>query len=67
MVSGNVVLTDYQVLLVEQLDNSARYQDVSRVSGESLPLVKQSEAEDASSLEVLYSAVTAGTADMEQG
>lgn len=67
MVSGNVVLTDYQVLLVEQLDNSARYQDVSRVSGESLPLVKQSEAEDASSLEVLHSALTAGTADMEQG
>lgn len=63
----NVVLTDHQAALVEQLVSSGRYQNASEVLREGLRLVEQREAEDAHRLEALRSAVQLGAADMAAG
>jgi len=67
MPTRNVVLTDHQASLVERLVSIGRYQNVSEVLREGLRLVEQREAEDASRLEALRSAVRVGVADIEQG
>ncbi len=67
MPTRNVVLTDHQALLVEQLVSSGRYQNASEVLREGLRLVEQREAEDASRLEALRSAVRVGISDIEMG
>ena len=67
MPTRNVVLTDHQALLVEQLVSSGRYQNASEVLREGLRLVEQREAEDAYRLELLQSAVMVGLADIESG
>ena len=46
MPTRNVVLTDHQTNLVEQLVASGRYQNASEVLREGLRLVEQREAED---------------------
>lgn len=67
MPTRNVVLTNHQAAFVEQLVTSGRYQNVSEVLREGLRLVEQREAEDASRLEILRSAVRAGIEDIEAG
>lgn len=67
MPTRNVVLTDHQASLVEQLVTSGRYQNASEVLREGLRLVEQRETEDAYRLEALRSAVQAGMADIEAG
>lgn len=67
MPTRNVVLTDHQARMVEQLVASGRYQNASEVLREGLRLVEQREAEDASRLEALRSAVQAGIDDIQAG
>ena len=67
MPTRNVVLTNHQAVLVEQLVTSGRYQNASEVLREGLRLVEQREAEDAYRLEALRSAAQAGLADVEAG
>ena len=67
MPTRNVVLTDHQATLVEQLVTSGRYQNASEVLREGLRLVEQRETEDACRLETLRAAVQTGTADIEAG
>ena len=67
MPTRNVVLTNYQASFVERLVSTGRYQNASEVLREGLRMVEQREAEDASRLEALRSAVKVGIADFEQG
>ncbi|MBM3406525.1 MAG: type II toxin-antitoxin system ParD family antitoxin [Betaproteobacteria bacterium] len=67
MLTRNVVLTDHQASLVEQLVTSGRYQNASEVLREGLRLVEQREAEDAYRLEALRAAVQLGAADIAAG
>ena len=67
MPTRNVVLTDHQASYVELLVSSGRYQNASEVLREGLRLVEQREAEDASRLEALRSAVRVGVADFDLG
>jgi antitoxin ParD1/3/4 len=67
MPTRNVVLTDHQALMVEQLVTSGRYQNASEVLREGLRLVEQREAEDAYRLEALRAAVQIGVADIQAG
>lgn len=67
MPTRNVVLTDHQASLIEQLVISGRYQNASEVLREGLRLVEQREAEDAYRLEALRSAAQVGLADIGAG
>jgi len=67
MPTRNVVLTEHQAALVEQLVSGGRYQNASEVLREGLRLVEQREAEDAYRLEALRTAVQTGIADIEAG
>ena len=67
MPTRNVVLTNHQSDMVEQLVTSGRYQNASEVLREGLRLIEQREAEDASRLEALRSAVKVGLDDMQAG
>lgn len=67
MPTRNVVLTDHQATLVEELVSSGRYQNASEVLREGLRLVEQREAEDAYRLEALRAAVQVGITDMASG
>ena len=67
MPTRNVVLTDHQAHVVEQLVSSGRYQNASEVLRDGLRLVETREAEDALRLEALRSAVKIGIADIEAG
>lgn len=67
MPTRNVVLTNHLTTFVDQLVNSGRYQNASEVLREGLRLIEQREAEDASRLAALRSAVDVGIADMEAG
>ena len=67
MPTRNVVLTDHQAFLVEQLVTSGRYQNASEVLREGLRLVERREEEYSLRLDVLRSATDAGVADIEAG
>lgn len=67
MPTRNVVLTDHQTSFVERLVSTGRYQNASEVLREGLRMVEQREAENASRLEALRSAIKVGMADFEQG
>lgn len=67
MPTRNVVLTNYQASFVERLVSTGRYQNASEVLREGLRMVEQREAEDASRLEALRSAVRVGIDDFEHG
>ena len=67
MPTRNVVLTDHQASLLEQLVTSGRYQNASEVLREGLRLVEQREAEDAQRLELLRTATSVGLADIAAG
>jgi antitoxin ParD1/3/4 len=67
MPTRNVVLTDHQAFLLEQLLSSGRYQNASEVIREGLRLVERREEEDALRLAALRNAVQTGVADIEAG
>jgi antitoxin ParD1/3/4 len=67
MPTRNVVLTNHQATLVEQLVGSGRYQNASEVLREGLRLIEQREREDASRLEALRTATKIGIEDIEAG
>ena len=67
MPTRNLVLTDHQASFVQRLVSTGRYQNASEVLREGLRLVEQREAEDASRLEALRSAVRVGIDDFDQG
>lgn len=67
MATRNVVLTDHQTQLVEQLVTSGRYQNVSEVLRTGLRMVEESEAIYGAKLKALGDAVSAGIADVDAG
>jgi antitoxin ParD1/3/4 len=67
MPTRNVVLTHHQASVVEQLVSSGRYQNASEVLRDGLRLIEQREAENASRLVALRSAIRVGIADFDQG
>ena len=67
MPTRNVVLTNQQATLVEQLVGSGRYQNASEVLREGLRLIEQREREDAARLEALRTATKIGIEDIEAG
>jgi antitoxin ParD1/3/4 len=67
MPTRNVVLTDHQANLLEQLVTNGRYQNASEVLREGLRLLENREAEDAYRLAALRNAVQVGIADIESG
>ena len=67
MPTRNVVLTDHQAELVEQLVASGRYQNASEVLRDGLRLIENREAEDGARLAALREAARAGMADIDAG
>ena len=67
MPTRNVVLTDHQALMIEELVNSGRYQNASEVLREGLRMVEQREKEDANHLQALREAMELGMADFAAG
>lgn len=67
MPTRNIVLSDHQARLVEQLVASGRYQNASEVLRDGLRLVESREAEAAARLEALREAARIGMADMANG
>jgi antitoxin ParD1/3/4 len=67
MPTRNVVLTDHQASLVEELVASGRYQNASEVLREGLRLVEQREVEEGVRLDALRAAVNVGIADIDAG
>jgi antitoxin ParD1/3/4 len=67
MPTRNVVLTDHQAALVEQLVQSGRYQNASEVLREGLRMVEQRDAEAAYRLALLRKATQEGIADIDAG
>jgi antitoxin ParD1/3/4 len=63
----NVVLTDHQAHLVENLVTSGRYQNASEVLREGLRLIEHRETEDQRRLTVLREAARIGIADAYSG
>ncbi len=67
MPTRNVVLTDHQAALVEQLVQSGRDPNASEVLREGLRMVAQRDAEDIYRLEALRQAAQEGMADIDAG
>lgn len=67
MPTRNVVITDHQAELIEELVESGRYQNASEVLREGLRLLEQRDAEDAARLKALREATRVGLADIEAG
>jgi antitoxin ParD1/3/4 len=63
----NVVLTEHQADLIEQLIKSGRYQNGSEVLREGLRMLERREAEDTAKLAALREAAKIGIADIEAG
>jgi antitoxin ParD1/3/4 len=67
MPTRNVVLTEHQAALVENLVAGGRYQNASEVLREGLRLIEKREAEDSLRLKALKNAVQVGLADSAAG
>jgi antitoxin ParD1/3/4 len=67
MPTRNVVLTDYQAELIEQLVASGRYQNASEVLREGLRLVERQEEEVKARLRSLREAARVGLEAIEDG
>ena len=67
MPTRNVVLTDHQTNLVEELVTSGRYQNASEVLREGLRLIERRESEDDLRLAALRKAARIGIADIDAG
>lgn len=67
MPTRNVVLTEHQAALVENLVACGRYQNASEVLRDGLRLIETRETEDLLRLEALQNAVQVGLADSAAG
>lgn len=67
MPTRNVVLTDRQAEMVEQLVESGKYQNASEVLREGLRLLEQRTQEDEAKLVALRAAAQVGIDDVEAG
>ncbi|BBK41082.1 addiction module antidote protein [Allostella vacuolata] len=67
MSTRNVVVTDHQDRLIDDLVRSGRYQNASEVLRAGLRLVEQEEARHAASVEALRAAGKVGVEEMERG
>lgn len=67
MPTRNVVLTEHQAALVEDLVAGGRYQNASEVLREGLRLIEKRESEDSLRLKALQTAVQVGLADSVAG
>ena len=67
MPTRNVVITDHQAKLVEQLVESGRYQNASEVLRDGLRLCEQRETDHATKLQALRDAVQLGVDSIEAG
>lgn len=67
MPTRNVVLTEHQAALVEDLVAGGRYQNASEVLREGLRLIEIRESEDSLRLKALSAAVEVGLADSAAG
>ena len=67
MPTRNVVLTERQEKMIEDLVRCGRYQNASEVLREGLRLIEQRDAEDAAKLEALREAIGVGIAASERG
>lgn len=67
MPTRNVVLSEHQQQLVEDLVKSGRYQNASEVLRDGLRLVEQRERHEAAKLEALKQAARRGWADVSAG
>jgi antitoxin ParD1/3/4 len=67
MPTRNVVITDQQALMIEELVSSGRYQNASEVLREGLRMLDQREKEDALKLKALQAAVQVGLDDIKAG
>jgi antitoxin ParD1/3/4 len=67
MPTRNVVLTEHQEKLIENLVGSGRYQNASEVLREGLRLVEQREAEDRAKISELRKAAAAGIEALDRG
>lgn len=67
MPTRNVVLTEHQAALVENLVACGRYQNASEVLREGLRLIEKRESEDSLRLAALQNAAQAGLADSAAG
>jgi antitoxin ParD1/3/4 len=67
MPTRNVVLTDRQEKLIDDLVGSGRYRNASEVLREGLRLFEQREAEEAARLKVLCKAARAGFDELDRG
>ena len=67
MPTRNVVLTERQEVLIENLVKSGRYQNASEVLRDGLRLLERREQEDAGKLEALRAAARAGVEALDRG
>ena len=67
MPTRNVVLTEHQAAMVEELVAGGRYQNASEVLRDGLRLIEKRESEDSLRLEALKTAVQVGLADSAAG
>jgi antitoxin ParD1/3/4 len=67
MPTRNVVLTNRQEKLIDDLVGSGRYQNASEVLREGLRMVEQHEAENAARLKALRKAARAGFDALDRG
>ncbi|NLY65618.1 MAG: type II toxin-antitoxin system ParD family antitoxin [Alcaligenaceae bacterium] len=67
MPTRNIVITDHQAQLVEQLVISGRYQNASEVLREGLRLVELQEVEYVTKLKALHDAIQLGKDDIAAG
>ena len=67
MRTRNVVLTDRQEKLIEDLVNAGRYQNASEVLRDGLRLVEEREARNAARLEALRTAAQKGFEAVDRG
>src|SRR5690242_17732725 len=67
MPTRNVVLTEHQSELIEELVESGRYQNASEVLREGLRLIESREADEKAKLKALREAVQVGIDDLEAG
>lgn len=67
MPTRNVVLTDHQAQLIEELVSSGQYQNASEVLRDGLRLIESRNADEKARLEGLRKAVLTGLDDIETG
>jgi antitoxin ParD1/3/4 len=67
MATRNVVVTERQAKMIQDLVGSGRYQNASEVVREGLRLIEQQEMDYSAKLEALREAIAVGVADLERG